>query len=56
MIFFLSKKTPKRRGGSIMNNWFSTGDIAKDMLTFKNTVLNSKTGLANDPSLTPLPS
>lgn len=33
-----------------MHNWFSTGDMAKDMLTFKNTVLNSKIAQTNDPS------
>lgn len=44
----------KHSRGSLFNSLISTGDIAKDMLTFKNTILNAKVGSHKD-FYTPLP-
>lgn len=38
-----SKGRRRQSGVSCLNNFFSTGDVAKDMLTLRNTIMNSKT-------------
>lgn len=52
IVFFLVKKQKKTKrvpkypsgASSIINQFIGTGDLAKDMLTLKNTILNSKIG------------
>lgn len=45
-IIMSRHKGNRRRNAtySCLNNWFSTGDLAKDMITQKNTMFNSKLG------------
>lgn len=43
-LFFWKGKGTRRRQSSysFLNNFFGTGDLAKDMQTIKNTIFNSK--------------